>query len=442
MAEYFVDALRNEYDEDLVVRPYANARDGAPARLTYAFMSRAPADAQDIYGDPADSFSTFDAEERSEVERALARYEAVADLRFTEVSGQADLNFGQFDIEGDWAGYAFMPFFDKVGGELMSGMEVWLDTDLGITSPISIQHEIGHTLGLKHPFDGKSRLPDWEDHADNTIMSYTRDSERGGLALFDVIALQSIYGPAAWRRNDSTYVFGEDKLIWDGGGEDRITARESDEGVTLDLRGGSWNHEGEKGELLLWNDQVFLGYFSEIENADGGDHDDRLFGNGLANRLLGRDGDDLLRGRDGRDRLSGGEGEDRLDGGSGADRLLGGAGADTLEGGAGADALRGGSGADRFVFDRLSNSPLRGRDVILDFSRGQDDRVDLAGLAGEDGLSFVGRSAFSGAGGEIRYDHRAAEGTRLVIDGDGDGAADFTIALMGRIRFAEDDLIV
>lgn len=442
MAEYFVDALRNEYDEDLVIRPYANARDGAPARLTYGFMSRAPGDAQDIYGDPRDSFSTYDAEDRSEVARALARYEAVANVRFTEVDGTADLNFGQFDIEGDWAGYAFMPFFDKVAGELTSGMEVWLDTDLGITSPISVQHEIGHALGLKHPFDGDSRLPEWEDHADNTIMSYSRDSEEGGLALFDVIALQSIYGPAAWRRDDSTYVFGEDKLIWDGGGEDRITARDSDEGVTLDLRGGGWNHEGAKGRSLLWDDQVFLGYFSEIENADGGAFADRLLGNGLANRLLGRDGDDVIRGRDGRDRLSGGEGDDRLDGGSGVDRLLGGAGADTLEGGAGADVLRGGTGADWFVFDRLSDSSLRARDVVLDFSRGEDDRIDLGGIAGAEELSFVGRSAFSGAGGEIRYDHRAAEGTRLVIDGDGDGAADFAIAFEGRIRLGEDDLIV
>lgn len=442
MAEYFVDALRNENGEDEVVRPFANARDGAPARLTYGFMTSAPDDAMDVYGDPSDSFETYGAAERSDVARALARYEAVANVRFTEVSGTADLNFGLFDIEGDWAGYAYMPFYDKVAGDLMSGMEVWLDSDVGITSPISTQHEIGHTLGLKHPFEGDSRLPDWEDHAENTVMSYTRDSENGGLALFDIIALQSIYGPAASRRNDNTYAFGEDKLIWDGGGEDRITARDSDEGVTLDLRGGTWNHEGAKGKSLLWDDQVFVGYFSEIENADGGDFDDRLFGNGLANRLLGRDGDDALRGRDGRDRLSGGEGEDLLDGGSGADRLLGGAGADTLEGGAGADVLRGGDGGDRFVFDDLAHSTLRGRDLVLDFARGEDDRIDLSGIAGAADLSFIGRSAFSGGASEIRYDHRAAEGTRLVIDSDGDGSADFAIAFEGRITLGADDLIV
>ena len=42
MSAYFVEALRNGREETADWRPYANARDGAPARLTYAFLRSVP----------------------------------------------------------------------------------------------------------------------------------------------------------------------------------------------------------------------------------------------------------------------------------------------------------------------------------------------------------------------------------------------------------------
>lgn len=441
MAHYFIDALRNDHVDNDWFRSFANVRDGAPARITYDFMRDVPDDVSTYdYGDPALSFTRYTAAERAAVTRALADFEAVANVRFTRSSDAPVISFGQFSIEPGTAGFASYPTYDKTAGAL-ADQQVWLDRAFGVTSNYVIHHEIGHALGLKHPFEGDARLPDWEDNARNTVMSYDRDSEDMGLALYDVIALQSIYGPAAYRRNDNVYVFGEDKLIWDGGGEDRVTARGSDAAVTIDLRSGSWNHAGAKGESLLWSDQVFLGYFSDIEHAVGGAHDDRLRGNGLDNRLLGREGDDDLVGRGGRDRLIGGDDDDLLRGGDGRDRMLGGDGDDRLEGGAHSDILRGGAGADRFIFDRLSDSPAVRGDLVLDFTDG--DAIDVQGLAEAiPDLTFIGRDRFSGSAGEARYDHRASEGTRFVIDADGDGTPDFRLAFEGRVTLGQDDLMI
>ncbi len=80
--------------------------------------------------------------------------------------------------------------------------------------------------------------------------------------------------------------------------------------------------------------------FYSVENITGSNYDDRLYGDGKANRLEGGEGDDLLEGHNGNDILSGGAGDDTLDGGAGNDILVGGYGFETLNGGAGNDTIR------------------------------------------------------------------------------------------------------
>jgi hypothetical protein len=59
----------------------------------------------------------------------------------------------------------------------------------------TLLHELGHALGLKHPFDDSIHLPASQDNTSNTLMSYT---EAGGphaaYSPYDIAALNWLYG--------------------------------------------------------------------------------------------------------------------------------------------------------------------------------------------------------------------------------------------------------
>ena len=127
----------------------------------------------------------------------------------------------------------------------------------------------------------------------------------------------------------------------------------------------------------------------------------------------------------------------------GNDTLLGGNGSDRLEGALGRDILTGGRGADVFVFVALADSgTARGADRITDFRAGQGDQIDLSGLdgntnlAGKQALSFIGSDEFSAAG-QLRF----VQGW-LSADTDGDGLADFEIAIDAGATIAAQHLIL
>jgi len=56
-------------------------------------------------------------------------------------------------------------------------------------------HEVGHALGLKHPFEGTYTLPAAQDNTNNTVMSYTWSGDnKTTFQTYDIQALQWIYG--------------------------------------------------------------------------------------------------------------------------------------------------------------------------------------------------------------------------------------------------------
>lgn len=146
-------------------------------------------------------------------------------------------------------------------------------------------------------------------------------------------------------------------------------------------------------------------------------------------------------------KLVGNNGNNGLAGLAGSDTINGAGGNDVLTGGHGQDFLTGGAGADTFRYLTLADSGVGGtlRDVITDFGAG--DRIDLsaldadAGTPGNQGFTFIGASAFSGVAGQLRSE---ISGNAAFVSGDvnGDGAADFQIALIGPHLLAAGDFLL
>jgi Ca2+-binding RTX toxin-like protein len=160
--------------------------------------------------------------------------------------------------------------------------------------------------------------------------------------------------------------------------------------------------------------------------------------------INGGKGNDNIWGGSGNDTVNGGKGSDDIRGNSGFDTLLGGAGRDKIDGGddsdditggAGRDVLTGGEGLDDFIYLKASDSrPGGARDFIKDFDI--LDTIVLTAVdadsttAGDQAFNFVGTAAFTGTAGELRYE-KGSKNTIISGDTDGDGNADFEIALKG-----------
>jgi Ca2+-binding RTX toxin-like protein len=149
----------------------------------------------------------------------------------------------------------------------------------------------------------------------------------------------------------------------------------------------------------------------------------------VGDNLFGEAGDDTLEG--GGYRLQGGAGDDALyswDAGS----VVGGAGDDILRGSGG--RWWGGKGADRFVAGDGSRWG-----TIEDYDAREGDVIDLSAIDadsttdGDQAFVFV-RTFFGGAGEALLVYDRDSDRTRLLLDVNGDGQADFDTYIQGHAR--------
>ncbi|HLD65644.1 MAG TPA: M10 family metallopeptidase C-terminal domain-containing protein [Pseudomonas sp.] len=175
-------------------------------------------------------------------------------------------------------------------------------------------HEIGHALGLKHPFDSDGHngntLPAEVDDVRYTVMSYTNayGYEPTTPMLLDITAIQYLYGAnMAWHTGNDSYQWGAGQsvfeTIWDAGGTDTLDASNQTQAVVLNLNAGAFSSIG----ASFWsnsgyiNNGLTIAYGAQIENALGSAHNDSLIGNAVANVLNGGAGADSMSGGDGSD---------------------------------------------------------------------------------------------------------------------------------------------
>lgn len=311
-------------------------RGSGPVRIEYSFYEP---------GQPTPGLGHYPgvqsptAAQREGITRALEAWEQVANIDFVETnSSQAQLRIAFGDLPGTWLGMTHVTY---VGSGVLNKAEVWLDTTysyMADTTPGTFGHfvalhEIGHVLGLGHPFGHAHALPKQFDHAGYTVMSYDdhpgtgRDAVGLPLApqtpmLYDMVAAQFLYGPANSSNGDNTYAFTDGlaqiRTIWDSGGIDTIDASGQVLPVVIDLREGAASDIGRRGSGKNWtkvaDDNVRIAFGTVIENAKGGAGNDTIIGNAAANRLEGGAGNDVLEGGGGKDTFvfSGRFGTDRI----------------------------------------------------------------------------------------------------------------------------------
>lgn len=230
----------------------------------------------------------FNAAQKEAARQILAQAELVTGIRFveTEVRDLADFHFANADLDGATtlgltsSSYSYKESNGQIT-EFYANAFIFLDDAEWASANAQPQpgnrpyetllHEIGHALGLGHPFEGSHALPAAQDNTNNTIMSYTRVSgTQFQFRPYDVLALYWLYG---------------------GDGLGGYKGYNSTLGPTLDGAGNG-----------------LIGY--RVEGTDGVDV------------LVGGAANDILTGLGGNDMLRGEGGDDRIDGGAGIDMVL------------------------------------------------------------------------------------------------------------------------
>ena len=305
-------------------------------------------------------FSAFSAEAQTGAREVLQSWANIANLSFTEVAADSTeagvLRFANSAPPGMGATTYGVSSFPQ---DFAGAGDTWMNSAFsfpdgwaaGTQNFLTLLHEVGHALGLKHPHDaGMGGSPGWPANGvvlpftgtdtlttqstQSMVMAYNDIptlASVGGLSLqsdfapttpmrYDIAAMQYLYGPnTTYNAGDTIYTFDGiaryNQTLWDAGGNDTIAATGARE-VIINLQSATWSQLGapvtfstRNADLSVASLQsqytdpatVFIYDTVTIENAIGGDGNDVLGGNAVANKLQGGAGNDRMVGLEGID---------------------------------------------------------------------------------------------------------------------------------------------
>ena len=433
-------------------------------------------------GEPTDGFAGFNNSQAAAVRTVLNSFAAVSNMSVTELTGGGgDLRFA--DTAQVPTAWAYGPSTSAEGGDAWFGRSSNLDAPRqGGYAYMTIVHEIGHSLGLKHAHEvenGFAAMPDSHDSMEYTVMSYYSyagasagsgyTNETWGYAqslmMDDISAIQQMYGADFTTNSGGTkyswnpgtgemsingkgqgapggnIVF---RTVWDGGGVDTYDLSAYKGGVKINLEPGAWTTtSSDQLANLHWSgSEVAVGNIANarlyngdvrslIENAVGGAGHDAIIGNAAKNYLQGGGGNDMLKGNGGADRLSGGRGADDMYAGTGDAR-------------------------DNFIFYKWdSGTTSKTWDQVFGFDRQSSssertyDRIDLRaidadGASGDQAFRFVSKfteATGSQADGQVDIVD-AGSHVNVLVDYDGNSTTDMIIQVMNTDTLTKADFLL
>ncbi len=372
---------------------------GTPVVISYAFLEDGEMPSPEDY-DPfggVTGYFSFSEEQKIFFRLALGQIEAVTGVRFVEVDDPAFASIsimnstgateaGWATIGGAWGDYSingYLVMNDLLGLPGRSYAPGTPEYEIML-------HELGHALGLKHPFADSPVLDPALDTTDHTLMSYVHSGGvKNSFQHLDIDALHFLYGTAM-----------SSDVTWDWSDTDSL----------FRMTGGTG------GDTLIGIDAPSI-----------------IHGNGGDDVLWGRDTPDTLFGDDGNDTLDGGDGNDLLAGGAGNDVLNGNWGDDTLEGGAGDDVLNGYWGEDTASYAQDTSGVTVALAIAAD---GTPSGTATGADAGNDTLIGIeniigGRGNDSLTGNDYANMLEGGAGEDLLDGGWGIDTASFASALQG-----------